>query len=273
MSTEAVAPNFFTGNNVDTTFSVTDASEIASTIEFSATQLYLYDGGFTKNTVNNTITLSEVPPLNSQGIVPGNVTVTFNSYDQANVAGSTTANVDVQDVFWGDVDEIQLYGYRPRHGSYAIPISFVDAITSAGADLSWVQLACCDANGNALTYAATGQPIYTPSLDQFGVIAASSALNTTTISCLAASTFILGDYIFINKGNPTQEIRKLISVSGTTMTFATSFTYNHYINETLYACVRQFKAKQTTPINVTNGLAANYIDLYLLAQSDQIRRF
>lgn len=235
--------------------------------------MYLYNGGFTKDTTNNTVTLSVTPPLGSQGIVPGNVAFTFVTYDQTNVAGNPNSNVDEIDVYWGDVDEIHLYGYQPRSGSYAIPISFVDAITSAGADLTWVQLACCDAAGNALTYAATGQPVYTPSLDQFGTVAASSPLNTNTLTCLAASTFILGDFIWVNKGTVTQEIRKLSSVSGTTMTFATNFTYNHYSGETLYAAVRQFKAKNTTPINYTGGTAANYPNLYLLAQSDQYRRF
>lgn len=274
--TAILPPDFFVGDNVTDTFSVVNKSiyDVASTIQFSTTQLYQYAGGFTKDVNTSEVTLAEIPPQNTQGIIPGDIALVFSSYDQANVTGvnSSTANVDEQYFYLADVDEINLYGYVPRSGS-GIGISFVDAITSAGASLSWVQLACCDSSGNALTYSATGVTLYTPPLDQFGLVSASANSATLTLGCVAASTFIPGDYIFINFGNATQEIVRFVSSTGNTMTFSTSFNYPHYVDETLFACARQFKAKQTTPINATGGVAANYIDLYLSAIASQYRRF
>lgn len=276
VGTEIVPPDFFTGDGISTDFPVTNKSiyEVASTVQYSTTQLYLYAGGFSKDVTNSEVDLSVTPPVGSQGIIPGNVALTLSSYDSADVNGvPAPANEDEKYFYLADVDEINLYGYRPREDNYGIVLTFVDAITSAGADLSFVQMACCDYTGTALTYGATATNLYTPSLDQFGTVSASGTAGANTLSCVAASTFIEGDYIFINFGNPTQEIVRFQSASGDVMTFVTNFNYDHAVDETLFATARQFSAKQIIPEGATGGTAENYINLYLSATATQYRRF
>ena len=274
--TRIIAPSFFSGDSSTTTFPVTNSSiyDIASTIQYSSIQLYQYSGGFTKDIVNSEVTLSDTPAMGAQGIIPGNPALTFSSYDEVDVEGiDSPANVDEQYFYWGDTDEIQLYGYKPRKNDWAIPISFVDAITSDGVDLSFVQLACCDYTGSIISWAATAEPLYTPALDQFGTLSASSASNTFTLACDAASTFISGDYINFNRGQANEEIVRFQSTTDDVMTFTTAFNFDHYIDEPIFACVRQFKAKQTTPVGLTGGEAANLLGLYLMAEATQYRKY
>lgn len=272
--TLAGAPSFFYGNNVDNIFVVSNGSvlNIASTIEYSATQLNLYNGGFAKDVADNSVVLATIPPGGTQGIIPAGQGVTFSSYDTPIAGNSTTANVDEQYIYFGDIDEIDLYGYRPQLGQANIQISFANAITGLSFDTTMLQLACCHSDGTAFTYAATGTPIQTPSLDQFGTLGASAAAGSNTLICSTASSFIPGDFIYFNKNQVNQEIVRFDFATGTTMNFTTQFNYNHAANEPIYACMRQFKGKQTIPSGLTGGVAANFLNIYLQAPCSQYRR-
>lgn len=269
--------SFFVGDNSTTTFPVTNESiyDIGTTIQYSSTLKYYYAGGFTKDFDTNEITINSAPGLGQQGVIPGQTAIVLSAFDQANVSGIVgTANIEERRFYLGDTSQINLYGYRGRNSvTQGIAISFVDAITSSGVDLSFVQLCCTDGSGNTLTYGATGQTLYTPSIDQFGTVAASANSGSTTILCGTASSFIPGDFIYINFGNVTQEIVKYTSLSGSyTMNLATATNYGHGVGETIYACVREFGIKYTVPIDVTAGVAQNDYSLYLDVTATQYQR-
>lgn len=248
--------------------------ETGPTIQFSAQQLYYYLGGFTKDIPDSEVILSETPALGVQGIVPADSYFSFSSYDQPVVNGVTyPANVDEQSIYMGDFDQINIYGYEPRENQWGIVVSFVDAITSAGADLTWVQLACCDSSGVALTYAATGEPIHTPPLNQFTTFLFAASAGDVDFTATDAASFIDADFLWLNIGQPNQEIVRLDTHGLLTMNITTPLNYDHDVGETIFAAFREFKGKQTVPEGYTGGQAANYWNIYVSAIATQVRRF
>lgn len=246
-----------------------------ATLQFSTIQKRLYDGGFTK--ASGSITLNTIPPASLQMVIPGiQALLVNNSYDQANVNGGTNTNISAVPFWVGDIDEINIYAYVPQPSIAGIKLTLVNNITSVSQPtLSWVQLACADASGNALTYAATGVSIYTDQIKGLSTIAASSISGSNTLLVTAATGtnyFIAGDYVFINFGNGTQEISQISSISYNLLTMAASFNYSHYVNETVYTCARKFWLKETVPINATANTAANYYNISLNTQCDSIQR-
>lgn len=266
-------PSFFTGDGSASAFDVVNDTieNVANTVQFSNTQLFFNDGQFTKDTLNDQVDLSQVPPVGVQGIIPTSNAWVFSSFDQDVVAGLSGSNIDTENLWLGDVDEIDIYGYLPLGTNPGIKIIINDAITNIGGNISMLQLACCDNSGNPLTYAATGVPIYTPRLDAFGLIAATT--NNTTFVCYTASAFIPGDMVFLSKGKSWQEITRVTSISGNNMTFSPAFNMPHYVGNTVYACARQFSGLETMPIGYTGGTAKNYLNLYLQADAVQYQRF
>lgn len=256
----------YTGNGVTTTFVLSrkTVSRLAATVQFDATQYYSYNSGFVKTLTG--FTTNTAPPLNSQGIAPGLTNLLFDQlFDQDNIPGTTSPRVQEIPLYIADSSDIPLYKYTQIPSLPGIELSIVDFVSSAGALTSFIQLACAqsDATGAALTYQATGTALYTGVLTAFGGLLASSAASASSILVDLASSFTLGDYVYLNAGQPTQEIVKFIGYSPPYTMLLTGATYPHSKGETVYACGRKFWMKCTVPLNETGGQAANFIDLSL----------
>jgi uncharacterized protein YqfB (UPF0267 family) len=253
-----------TGSTATFSHSPLTTVEVGATIQYSNVKKRLYDGGFEKNE-DDTITINVIPPADQQGVIPGIGTIPVPVHDQATVDGIANSNIKEVSIYFGDIDDIHINYYVPRAASGGIEISFVNLITSGGnPGLSIVQLACCDSSGSALTYAATGAAIYTDQLAGFSTLAASAAQGSTTLQVTSASSnyyFIAGDFIKVNTGNDTQEIRRISSISYNTITLSEALSYNHSAGETVYSCIREVKAKFTIPEDMTNGEAENFYNL------------
>lgn len=260
-ATELSPLDLFTGTGSQTAFTVTNKSGtgIGSTIQFDSTQYFRHLGGF--SVAGNIATLSSAPPSNSQGVIPGISSLVLNAFDTDTVP-ITTPRIDAKEFFIADVTEIGTMEYQPVTGQIGIQITFVDNITSVGPTLAWVQLACSDAAGNALAYAATGATLYTPNISYFSTLSASSAALASSITVVQASGYVLGDYVLINVGQATQEVVKITARSGNILTISGT-NFNHFIGETVHTCGRKFWARLTVPVNATSGLAQTYFDLGL----------
>jgi len=257
----------FTGDGVTQTFTLVNktAQRLGSTITVDGNQYYQSNGGFTKNTSNNTFTMSVIPPLGSTIVAPGINQITFPVFDQEVVPGVTDPRVKEQPLWIGDSTEIQNNYYTNLPQFNGIQLSLNDLVSSVGAQISWCQLACADGTtGLALTYEATGQPLYTGAIRAFGTVSASAVAGASSIFCASASTFTVGDYVILNIGNATQEIRKISLVSSSSggyLGFSTQFDFDHYVDELIYACGRKFWIKVTVPENAANNEAVNFYDV------------
>lgn len=263
--TEVDPVDLFTGSSSETDYTVTQkaGTRIGATVQFDGTQYYQYNGGFTRS--GETITLSSAPAPQSQGVVPGQSVILFEElYDQSDIPGVDDPFVKEKEFYIGDVEEIHLYKYEALTGSPGIELLFVDVVSSAGAETSWVQLASAseDEEGIALTYGATGEAFYTAPLSAFGTLFASSAAGATSIMVDTASSFIIGDYILINSGNSSQEVLKIHGRDGQQLN-TSAMDFDHFIGETVYTCARKIWAKCTVPENAVNGVASNLIDVVL----------
>jgi hypothetical protein len=264
-STEVDLVDVFTGNGSQTTFVLSNKSgqRLASTITFDSTQYYQYNGGFTKTDTD--FTLSSAPPANSQGVAPGVSYLGFSAFDTDDVDGVTNPRINEVAFYVGDPYNIHLSKYENLPNLQGIELSFVDLVSSSGAEISWVQLACAtqDAAGTALTYSATGTSLYTVNINAFGTLASSAVAGGTSLICGTASSFYVGDYIFINKGGGTQEIKKITAYNGQFGLTVTALDFAHSPGETVYACARKFWAKMTVPSGVSGGTPTNFYDLGL----------
>lgn len=264
--TEVDQSDFFTGTGATTAFTLArkGVNRLAGTVQFDGTQYYFYNGGFTKTGTG--FVTNTAPALNTQGVAPGQSALLFDQlFDQDDVPGLDTPRVQEIPFYLVDNSEIPLFEYVNIPSLGGIELSFVDMISSVGAQTSWVQLACAspDEVGSALTYEATGTPLYTGTISAYGTLDASSAQSATSISVDLASGIGVGDYIMVNGGQPSQEIVKVIGYTAPTTLTTTGQTYDHYSGETVYVCGRKFWAKCTVPLDATDGLAANYFDLSL----------
>lgn len=265
IATEVNEIDTFVGDGSDTSFPFPNKTvgEVGSTIQYSNVKKRLYDGGFTKTSTD--VVIDSAPPVGVQGIIPGQGTFIADAYDQETVEGVSSPRVKEMSIFFGDIDDIHINYYTPRASASGIAISFVNLITSGGnPDTSIVQLACCDASGNALTYQATGTTLYTDQLAGFSTLAASAAAGATTILVTSATGtyyFVTGDFIKINTGENTQEIRRISSRSYNTLTLSEALSYSHDAGETVYSSIREVKAKFTIPANMTNNEAENFYNL------------
>lgn len=258
----------YTGTGVATTFSLSNKSAVAlgGTIQFANTQYLQYSNGFTKNTGNNTFTLSSVPALGTQGVAPGASYLSFAAYDNDSVTGVTNPRIDEQEFYLCDVTTINLYKYENYPGLTGIAISLSDLVSGFGASTSWCQLACSAVDGTALTYQATGTTLYTNNINGFGstnstVVAGASSLASITTSNI--NQFVAGDYVIVNIGASSQEVMHISSIVSTTLNFDSGFNFGHIPGESIYVCGRKFWCKITVPANTTSNTAYNFIDLGL----------
>jgi hypothetical protein len=251
----------FVGNNVDDTFPYAPVENVGSTLQYSSTEKRRYDGGYSVDTVDGTVTIDAVPPLGAQGVIPSSNALVLSAYDSDSVYGVDDPRIDIETFLIGDPDTISTYSYSPVTGQPGIGLTFVNLITSVEPGVSWVQLACCDSTGSPLTFGATGDTLWITGFSAFTLVSASANANTTTIVVDDASTFLEGRYVKLNSGNVTSEIIQVSDISGNTMTMASSFNYPHYIGETIYECLAPIAAKLIVPSNATGGQAANFYNL------------
>lgn len=262
----------FTGNGSSATFTLVykDATRLGSTVTVESTQYYQYNGGFTKG--SNSFTLSSTPVTNAQIVAPGITALTASAFDQDVVDGETNPRVTEVPFYLADTNEIHLQYYTNLPSAPGLEISLVNMVSSFGADLTWCQLACANVDGTAGTYGTAGAGLYTSAIQSFGTVSASATAGASSINCSNSSTFIPGDYVIINIGNSTREIRKVSSVTSTAINFTTAFDFAHYTGETIYACGRKFWMKVTIPTNAANNLPTNFYDVGLKRRGKIISR-
>lgn len=263
--------DLFSGNGLQTTFILTKktGADVGNTCQFNETQYFKNDGGFT--IFGDAVTLDSAPAAGTQGVIPGRQALVLGGYDQDEVQGLVDPRVEEKEVWLFDIDDINVFCYENPPGDIGINLTFVDNISSVGATLAWVQLACADCAGDPLTYAATGETLYTPNFCAFGLLATSVTAGATSIQLDSASTFICGDYVILNIGGGTEEIVKITAVTPTAIeTEATVFS--HSTSETAYTCGRKFWAKLTVPLNITGGEATNLYDISLDARAKKVQR-
>lgn len=271
-------PSFFSGDNVTSTFDVASGLRVASTLQYSNVQKFRYTGGFTVDTVANTVTINTVPPAGVQGIVPGITGFVLDAYDQESVSGVTNPLIKEKRCFLANITDPHLYEYLAKVGEPGLQLTILDSISSAGCDQSWLQLASSTPiTGVAMTYAATGESLYLPELDGFGVLAASTALGASSVSLSYAAsggTWWPGEYVEINPGQSNAEIRRIatVTVNNSVLTFETAFDFTHDVDEPVYACGWDFWMKLTVPINVSLGQANNFIDDFIRCICDRLQR-
>lgn len=255
----------FTGDGVATTFVLQNKSvqRLSSTIQVEGVQYYQYSGGFTKDIGTNSFTLSSPPPLNSQISAPGITQITVPVFDQNIVPGVSNPRVKEVPIWIGDGSTINnnIYSNLPQYSG--IQIAIVDVISSTGAQASWCQFAAAAVNGTALTYGATGAPLYTPPISSFGVLSQNSSAGASSIFCTTASSFTAGDYVYLNIGQANQEVRKINSITSSTgrMDLATALDFSHITGETVITCGRKFWLKVTIPLNAANNQPVNFYDI------------
>lgn len=267
----------FTGNGVSATFVLVNKSvqRLGSTIQVEGNQYYQYNGGFTKDIGTNSFTLSVVPTFGARVVAPGISQLVFPVFDQNVVSGVTNPRQFELPVWIGDGTEIQNQYYLNLPQNAGIEISLVDLVSSTGAQVNWGQFAAASTTtGAALSYGATGVPLYTAGLSAFGVLSASAAAGASSIFCTTASAFTVGDYVIFNIGNSSQEVRKISSIVNSTgfMIFTTLFDFNHLSNETVINCGRKFWCKITIPTNATNNTAVNFYDLAIRRRGRVVSR-
>lgn len=266
----------FTGDGTTKTFTLSNktATRLATTLQTNTTEFFQYTGGFTKNTSNNTFTTQSAVANGLTIVAPGLSGLTAAAFDQDVVDGVTNPRV-VEVPFWmADVDTIHLTEYSALPTFGGIEISVLDYIAGVGADVSWCQLAGSSVNGLALTYGATGVNLYTGDLTATTVLTASASASLTTITVAVASDFTAGDYIIIDIGQVTAEVRQIFSINTLTnvITLATALQYSHFIGETVFTCGRKFWLKVTVPLNFNSNSPINFYDLALRRRGRAIAR-
>lgn len=274
---ECVQPSVYTGDGITDTFVLQNditSVNIGDTIQVDLDYFSRALGGFTFPT-STTVQLSEIPDLNSQIIVPGNSYVLAEAYDQVTVSGETSP-ANVKDVpFWvaDDGAGITTTIYDAMPGTPGINILFTNMVTAAGAQVSWCQLACADASGNALTYQATGTTLYTGKYAGFTQMAsACDALATTLLTTSAsATTFVPGDYIRLNPGGGNQEDVQITAKSSNTLTI-TGTNFAHGAGENIFTVGRKFFWRMTIPPNLLAGDPASFYNLPLTVSCTLISR-
>jgi hypothetical protein len=256
----------FLGDGSTTTFTLVNktASQLGSTIQANNIQYAQFLGGFSKNTITNTFTLSTAPPLNASIVAPAAAALLAGAFDNNNVTGNGDNITQVP--FWlGDPYNISQYAYYGFPQDPGILISINNLASSYGAQTSWCQLACSDSSGNALTFQATATPLYTAPIYAFGTLAASSAGGASSImSGQASGGFIPGDYIALNPGASNFEICHVSNVLASTYTVVLDSggpNFQHAAGEYFFTCARKFWLQVTIPIGQTNNTAANYYNL------------
>ena len=260
----------YVGDGITTTFTLVNktVSQLAATIQAGNIEYYFYNGGFTINSGANTFTLATAPPVGTQIVAPGIQQLTIAAFDQTNVLNVVNPNIQ-QSPFWlCDPTTINNLYYEPLPGYPGIQISLVQLISGANAQLSWFQMACADASGNALTYGATGAPLYTGSLSAFTTLVCTTSSLGNILYVGSASAFTPGDYVSVNIGAPTQEILHVIATNTSSnpnqlILDPSGTVYAHYPSELVFDCARKFWLQITVPENANDNQPVNVYNIGL----------
>jgi hypothetical protein len=272
-SYEVIQPSLYTGDGTTDTFELENGMtsvQVGDTVQVDLEYFARYLNGFSFPDTTH-ITISEAPPLNSQVIVPGNSYLEFSCFDQASVDG-VTGSANVVDVpFWVAEDGTGLTTtvYDSMPGTPGVGILFTNVVSAAGAQIAWMQLACADASGNALTYQATGTTLYTGKYAGFTQLASACAPLATTLLTVSGSAtlFVPGDYIRLNPGGVNSEDVQITSKAGNTLTI-TGTNFAHSNGENVFMVGRKFWARLTLPIGILNGAPATYYNLPVTVQAE-----
>lgn len=259
-ATELTPADQYIGTGSKTTFTLfyKEGTALGGTIQAGATQYYQYTQGFTKN--GNDFTLSSAPPLNSQIVAPGVNALVMSAFDQAVVDGVTNPRVYEKEVWLADISEIHINSYIAMPSKAGLELTFVDMITGVGASTSWFQFAQADpVTGLAMTYQATGTSLFLNPITAISNVSASGTAGLNYVLCNSASSFTPGDYVVINFGGSSSEIRQIASIgtSPARVIFTTTLDYAHFANETIITDAKKFWCKMTVPLNVSNNTATN----------------
>lgn len=273
-SNEIGLVNQYTGDGTTVTFPLTNNTSVTTgdTIQFDLTYYSRPLGGFTYPDSTH-FTLSSAPPANSQGIATSTSVLEYSGFDQEQVDGAPSpANVIEQRFYIADDGtDLTTTIHDAQPGQVGIAVLFSNLVTAAGAQTSWMQLACADASGNALTYQATGATLYVAKYYAFTSLAASAAGGTTTLQVASASGFTAGQFITINPGNGTEEDVQITSIASNTLTI-TGTNFQHNAGEFVFMKGLGFWSKCTIPVNALGGVAGNLINLALTVKSAKVSR-
>src|SRR3990167_2144609 len=271
---EADQVDTYTGTGLQTEFTLVNknALEVGSMSQADSTQYIKVNGAYTTDVDAGTVTFTNAPAVNTQIVIPGISSVNFTVFDQDDIDGEVTPREDEQQFFVGDFDsEIGIYKYLEIPNQNGLELTFIDLISSAGADIVWTQLACADANGDPLTYASTGSAIYTAPLNALTTLSASADVSASSCQVVAASGFYEGDYIVVNVGNATEEVVKITAIADNVFSIS-GFDFEHSVDENVHQAGRAFWAKVTIPLNAAGNEAVNLIDLGLRIKAKKVQR-
>lgn len=273
-SNEVGLVNQYTGDGATTTFPLTNNTSVTTgdTIQFDLVYYSRPLGGFSYPDSTH-FTLSSAPPSNSQGLATSTSVLEYSGFDQEQVDGAPSpANVIEQKFYVADDGtDLTTTIYDAQPGAPGIAILFSNLVTAAGAQTSWMQLACADASGNALTYQATGTTLYCAKFYAFTSLSASAAAGTTTLQIASASGFTAGQFITINPGQLSEEDVQITSIASNTLTI-TGTNFQHNSGEFVFMKGLEFWSKCTIPINALGGVAGNLINLALTLKSTKVSR-
>lgn len=267
-SSNLVTPDdTFVSDGVTTTYTLVNktVSQLGSTIQAGNVEYYQYNGGFTTNVGLGTFTLSSAPVAGTQIVAPGVIQAVIAAFDQPVVLGVVNPRVQSVPLWLVDPLTINNFKYEPLPSYPGLQISMVNLISGANAQISWIQFASADASGNALTYGATGAPLYLPPLDGFTTFSASASSSQVTLSVASTAGFWAGQYVSLNIGGSSQEVVHVISLASPTAINLdpTGCTFPHYSGEIVYACGWKFWAQATIPVNANNNTPVNLYNLGL----------
>lgn len=251
-----------TGTGSTATFNLTNKNglEMANATQVDATLYLRTISGFTVDTVNNRITLVSTPALNSKIVMPSLYYFPISAFDVDPVQGITNPRVK-ELPFYIFANDIGIRTYKKLSSLSGVAISLVDQ-ASAGASLNWVQIACADCSGAALTYQATGTTLYTDDIARSSTMAVACITNASSIQVASASSFICGDYITINYSGSSEEVVQILGVNTSTNILTISGTnFPHYIGQYVYTSGRKFWIKLTLPLNVAGGEAFVFFNI------------
>lgn len=239
-------------------------SQLAATITAGAVEYYAYNGGFTINSGANSFTLSSAPVAGIQIVAPGVNQVVIAAFDQDTVLGVTSPRTQSVPVWIIDPDTINNFKYEPLPTYPGLQISVVQLITGSNAQPSWIQFASADASGNALTFGATGAPLYLPAIDGFCTLTASSSSSQITLLISATAGFYSGCYASIDVGTVTQEVVHVISVGASSLNIdPTGTTYAHSASSLVFNAGYKFWIQGTIPLNANSNTPVNLYNLGL----------
>lgn len=275
LSNEVGLVNTYTGDGSTVTFELRNGTSVTCGDTIQADLVYYSRplNGFTYPDSSH-FTLSSAPPLNSQILSTSTSPLEYSGFDQITVPGSinTPSNV-IEKKFYiaDDGTDLTTTIHDAQPGQLGIGVLFSNLVTAAGAQVSWMQLACANAAGDALTYQATGTTLYLGKFYAFTSLTASAAGLATTLQVASASGLTAGQFITINPGGGSEEDVQITSIASNTLTI-TGTNFIHYSGEFVFMKGLALWSKCTIPVNALGGVAGNLINLALTVKSSKVSR-